>query len=56
MATIYEFRVYNLHSGQLEAFKRRFGSASVPLFAKHKVLDVNLRGMFLCCQAVSGRM
>lgn len=34
---IYEFRVYKLHPGKLEAFKKRFSKISLPLFEKHRI-------------------
>ena len=34
---IYEFRVYQLHPGKLQAFKQRFKKVTLPLFAKHGV-------------------
>ncbi len=34
---IYEFRVYQLHPGKLEAFKQRFENVTAPLFAKHGI-------------------
>jgi len=34
---VYEFRVYQLHPGRLEAFKQRFKKVTLPMFAKHGV-------------------
>jgi hypothetical protein len=34
---IYEFRVYKLHPGKLEAFKKRFSEISLRFFEKHGV-------------------
>ena len=34
---IYEFRVYKLHPGKLDVFKKRFSKISLPLFEKHGV-------------------
>ena len=34
---IEEFRVYELHSGKLEAFKERFEKYSKPIFARHGI-------------------
>lgn len=34
---IYEFRIYRLHPGKLETFKKRFSEISVRLFKKHGI-------------------
>ena len=43
MGRIFEFRIYKLHPGQLEAFRKRFEEGSMRLFEKH---GVELHGFF----------
>ena len=51
MRMIYEFRIYQLHPGKLEAFKQRFEKVTLPFFAKH---GIRFTGFWECGELPEG--